>query len=149
VCVCFAISNHAPDSCPGPAAVSALSYTALAVTASPTYSNSMRCSVTVGGVNGGVPALNFTSFSTERDYDFVWLFDGMNTSALLLGRYYSGTQLVERVIVGSSGTHDTTQLDEHDVNCQSNSCHHWHTALTCNLPTAQRRASVSGSVGCQ
>ena len=100
---CSSIPNHACDSCPGPAAVSASSYSALAVTASATYSNGLSCSVTVGAVNGGVPALNFTSFSTELGYDFVGLFDGNSTSAPLLGRY-SGTQLVDHLIVGTSGT---------------------------------------------
>jgi hypothetical protein len=84
-----------------------MSYAAVAVTASPAYRNNMRCSVTVGGVNGGVPALNFTSFSMEWGYDYVRLYDGRNhTSAPLLGWYSgSGTQLVNHLIVGTSGTY--------------------------------------------
>jgi hypothetical protein len=85
--------------------VPVLSYAALAVTASPTYEDNMNCSVTiVGGVHGGVLALNFTSFATEGDFDFLWLYDGDSTSAPLLGRY-SGTQHVHLMIAGASGTH--------------------------------------------
>lgn len=100
--------NHACDRCPGPVAVSVLSYAAVAVTASPTYDSNMECLVTiVGGAHGGVPALNFTSFATEGDFDFLWLYDGDSTSAPLLGRY-SGTQVTQHVnlmIAGASGAH--------------------------------------------
>jgi hypothetical protein len=91
------------DSCPGPAAISALSYTALAGTSSPAYNNTVGCSVTVGGVNGGVPALSFTSFSMVARFDVVRLFDGRNSSAPLLG-IYSGTWKSEHMVLGNSGT---------------------------------------------
>ncbi len=83
--------------------MSALNYAALAATASPTYGSQMDCSVTIGGVNGGVPALYFSSFSTELSRDFVRLFDGNSTSAPARGSY-SGTQLLGRMVTGASGT---------------------------------------------
>ena len=82
--------------------MSALSHAVLAVTASPSYSRWMYCSVTVRGVNGGVPALNFTSFSTDFLSDFVQLFDGNSTLAPLLGKY-SGVWQAYHLIVGAPG----------------------------------------------
>jgi hypothetical protein len=67
--------------------------------------------VTVGasGVNGGVPALDFTSFSTEDGWDFMRLYDGAagDASAPLLGTYSgSGTRdglWDQTPVVGRSG----------------------------------------------
>ncbi len=87
--------------------MSALSYAALAVnhdgSPGPSWAS---CWVTIGGVNGGLPALNFTSFSMEEGFDVASLFDGnsLDPSTVWLGSY-SGTQLVNRMIVGTSGTH--------------------------------------------
>jgi hypothetical protein len=87
--------------------VSALSYAALAVNRDANHGPSWTsCWVTIGGVNGGLPALNFTSFSMEEEVDIVALFDGnsIDPSTVWLG-LYSGTQLVNRMKVGTSGTH--------------------------------------------
>ncbi len=93
---------HVCNRCPSSPAVSALNYDVLAVTPRPTFHKNMVASVTIGGVDGGVPALNFLSFSVDQGYATVRLFDGSSTSAPLLG-VYSGTWREHHLKVGTSG----------------------------------------------
>ncbi len=100
-------------SCPGPSTISALTYSAVAVTPpGVTYANNFQCVVTVGGVNGGVPTLNFMSFSTKYQ-DYVLLYDGGNTLAPVLGEYTWrwGAALVGVPVSGSSGMVFPGQLE--------------------------------------
>lgn len=45
---------------------------------------------------GSFISLNFTSFSTESSYDYLYIYDGTSTSATLLGTY-SGSSLIGQV----------------------------------------------------
>lgn len=57
-----------------------------------TYNNLQRCLWTINAPSGTVPKLTFSSFQTERGYDFFNVFDGKSTSSpRLLGT--SGTTL--------------------------------------------------------
>lgn len=89
-------------SCPGPGVLSPSNFSALAITSSQQYRSDLRCTATLRGVNGGEPALRFTAFSTELDHDYVFLYDGDNSAAPLLG-WYTGTQLAGQLVVGRSG----------------------------------------------
>jgi hypothetical protein len=94
------------SSCSTTTTISALDFSALAVTKKEAYANNLHCVVTIGGVHGGVPALSFTAFRTVMCLDFVRLYDGGNTSTPRLGAYTGqlGAQFVGQTLVGWSGT---------------------------------------------
>jgi N-acetyl-anhydromuramyl-L-alanine amidase AmpD len=54
------------------------------------YQNSENLTYTIAPTDALFLTLNFTTFDVEADYDFMKIYDGSNTSALLIGTY-SGT----------------------------------------------------------
>jgi hypothetical protein len=64
------------------------------------YQNNMSCEWLIEPVNGGPIALNFTSFETEQGKDVLYIYDGTDANAPLIGTY-SGAQIPQQII--SSG----------------------------------------------
>ncbi len=56
------------------------------------YGNNKDCSWLIQPENGGTVTLNFSSFNTESNYDFVSVYDGTSASATRIGRF-SGTSI--------------------------------------------------------
>ena len=54
------------------------------------YSNNENYSKTIYSDNGEKPYLNFTSFSTENNFDVLYIYDGADASARLIGSYTGG-----------------------------------------------------------
>jgi hypothetical protein len=139
-------------SCPGPTSISALQHNVLAFTgtavaglglgagsgtgtgtgssaggfASGSGSSagaSWDCTVTITGVNGGVPVLDFTAFfTTAAPGESVSLYDGQR----LVGSY-SGSQLMGQRVSAASGA-DLSVVDENEAlvinttNCDRELC---------------------------
>lgn len=55
------------------------------------YANNQNCTWLIKPGNGGTVTLNFDSYNTELNYDFVTVYDGENTSANRLGRFSGRT----------------------------------------------------------
>lgn len=51
------------------------------------YSNNENCSFLIQPSGGGSITLSFTSFEYESNYDFLYVYDGTNSSGTLLGRF--------------------------------------------------------------
>lgn len=90
-------------SCPGPSLISTDLYNIVALTASASYANAMRCVVVINSPSGDGLQVVFNSFSTELFVDFLWLFDGTSPASPLLG-VFSGTQLAGQRIVPTTCT---------------------------------------------
>ncbi|MBK8557789.1 MAG: PKD domain-containing protein [Lewinellaceae bacterium] len=56
------------------------------------YSANLYCSWLISPPGASTVTLNFSSFNTESGFDFVRIYDGVNTSGILLG-VYSGASL--------------------------------------------------------
>ncbi len=54
------------------------------------YANNLTYIKTIYSDNGEKPYLNFTSFSTESNFDIMYIYDGPNTSSKLIGAYSGG-----------------------------------------------------------
>ena len=52
------------------------------------YYNNEDYSFTIAPTNAISLTLNFSSFATELNYDTLWIYDGPNTSSLLIGIYH-------------------------------------------------------------
>lgn len=51
------------------------------------YSNFQRCGFLIQPTTSGDITLSFSAFDYERNYDYVYVYDGTNTSGTLLGRF--------------------------------------------------------------
>ncbi|NSW44963.1 MAG: hypothetical protein HPY79_04030 [Bacteroidales bacterium] len=56
-----------------------------------TYQNSEDYTMTLCSSNGGHITVAFSSFNIENNYDFLYIYDGPNTSSTLIGTYTSTT----------------------------------------------------------
>lgn len=65
------------------------------------YLNDQECSWLIAPPNALTVALEFTQFDTEEDFDYVWVYDGADTSGTLLGEF-SG-QALPPVLTAVSG----------------------------------------------
>ena len=68
------------------------------------YSNNETYIKTIYSNNGEKPYLNFTSFSTETNFDVMYIYDGEDASAKLIGAYTGGNS---PKIVQASGAYLT------------------------------------------
>ena len=101
------------SSCTGSAAISSTSYTTVKLTSAALYANSMSCSLMVTSAPGTTVSLVFTSFSTERDRDYLYIWGGLTTSATYIGSY-SGTASPGTVTSPSNGLLLIFQSDHDD-----------------------------------
>ncbi|OFY71134.1 MAG: hypothetical protein A3G23_15115 [Bacteroidetes bacterium RIFCSPLOWO2_12_FULL_37_12] len=67
------------------------------------YSNSQQSIVTIAPTGTDLVKLIFQSFNTESGYDYLYIYDGTDTSSALIGKY-AGTALPEGGTILSSGT---------------------------------------------
>jgi len=63
------------------------------------YTNNKSYVQTIYSDNGESPYLNFTSFSLENNFDFMYIYDGADASSKLIGEYTGGNS--PQVVKGS------------------------------------------------
>eukprot|EP00698_Gefionella_okellyi_P015915 TRINITY_DN4520_c0_g1_i2.p1 TRINITY_DN4520_c0_g1~~TRINITY_DN4520_c0_g1_i2.p1 ORF type:complete len:611 (-),score=110.41 TRINITY_DN4520_c0_g1_i2:1352-3184(-) len=75
------------------------------------YTNSMSCAWTIQPVGANTITISFSSFSTERNYDFVYIYSGGVAPRTLL-QSYSGSSVPSSTVVSSStGAYVVFQTD--------------------------------------
>ena len=91
------------SSCPGPTTITVSAYAAMSLTSSSSYNNNMDCSVILySGSSSQSVQLQFTSFSTGANADFLYIRDGNTSSSPLLSQL-SGSYSYNFPSVVSSG----------------------------------------------
>lgn len=93
---------------------------------SSTYSINEYITTTFCSDNGGQITINFSSFSTENGYDFLYIYDGPSTASTYLG-FASGTGTFS---VTSTGTCLTFVFDSD----YSNNGSGWVASISCSAP---------------
>lgn len=64
------------------------------------YPNDLRQCIKIAPANASKITLNFTTFNLEANYDYLWVFDGDNPGAPLIGKY-TGSTLPPTLIANS------------------------------------------------
>ena len=90
------------------------------------YSNGMSCRWAINCSNGTVPTISFNTFNTERNFDFVNIYDGDSTSDTRLARHHgsstppdvcsSGSDMLIRFTTDGSVTRSNGPFNA-DVTC--------------------------------
>jgi hypothetical protein len=100
---CQQITVDAPvSSCLGLTTLTACNGTISDGSNSSNYQNDLNCSWLIQSSTGNPITLNFTSFTTESNYDFVRIYDGFNNSSPLLGSYSGSIMPPSFISSGSS-----------------------------------------------
>lgn len=85
------IGNNPTNYCSGTTYLTAASGTFTDGSGSANYQNNARCKWVIAPPGATKITLNFSSFSTEEDYDKVYVFDGPDTTATLLMTWWGNT----------------------------------------------------------
>ena len=93
------------------------------------YPNSERSLTLIRGPQGSIIKLDFQSFALETNYDFMWIYDGNNEFAPLIGRYNTQSPGV----VQSSGNE---MLVEFRSDCNDNAAG-WHAIWSAIATTTE------------
>lgn len=72
------------------------------------YQDNTDATVTISPAGATAVALTFVSFSFESGFDYLYIYDGPNTSSTLIGQY-DGTTLPNGGVITSSGSSITLQ----------------------------------------
>lgn len=86
------------------------------------YPNSERSLTLIRGPQGSMIKLDFQSFALETDYDFMWIYDGDNEFAPLIGRYNTQSP-------GSVQASGNVMMIEFRSDCNDNAAG-WHATWT-------------------
>ena len=73
------------------------------------YPDQTTSTITISPAGAAFVVLNFSSFSLEANYDYLYIYDGPNTSSTLIGTY-SGASLPEGGQIISSGSSITLKF---------------------------------------
>ena len=79
-----------PSSCSGTTTLTAASGSFSDGSGTSSYNNNLSCKWLIKPANAGSVTLNFTSFSTQANYDKVRIYSGETTSSTLLATYSGG-----------------------------------------------------------
>ncbi|WP_106794594.1 CUB domain-containing protein [Aquimarina sp. Aq78] len=90
-------SAAAADPCNGGATLTANSGNFEDGSGAQNYANNRNCTWLIKPGNGGTVTLNFDSYNTESNYDFVTVYDGENANATQLGRF-SGAAVPNQIV---------------------------------------------------
>ena len=97
------------------------------------YGNNANWTVTYTATSGDIQRITFSSFSVESDFDFLYIYDGPNTSSPLLGTY-TGTSVPP--VTTSSGQTLTLYFTSNAFNTSTG----WAATLTCATPCSNTTA---------
>ncbi len=79
------------------------------------YSNSSNSSITIAPTGASTVTLTFNSFDLESGFDYLYVYDGPNTSSTLIGQY-DGTALPNGgIITSTSGSITLQQINDQGV----------------------------------
>jgi Zn-dependent metalloprotease len=79
------------------------------------YSDNSNKQITITTNPGGTIALNFTDFSMENTYDFIYIYKGISTSAINLIGSYTGNNLPNNGLPISTNTNVITVVQSSDM----------------------------------
>ena len=88
------------------------------------YASNLNCSWLISPSGAGSITLNFTSFDTESNYDFVRVYNGANASAPLIGTYSGSSN--PGTVTANSGRMFVTFTTDGDTQGQG-----WTATYTC------------------
>lgn len=104
------------------------------------YDNNTDCEWVIDPQNATSVTLNFNYFDTEKDYDYLWVYDGIGTSGNVLGKF-SGNQLPQSITNNGPVTLNFTS--DYMINDEG-----WEISWTSTLP-AGGGSTVGGSTSNQ
>jgi Zn-dependent metalloprotease len=96
--------------------------------------------ITIAPTGASRVTLSFLSFNFEQDYDYLYIYDGPNTSSPLIGVYTGGTLPNGGTITSSGGSITLNQFSDTYVNESGFNCD-W----SCTVPTAAPVAAFSAN----
>ncbi len=106
------------------------------------YSDNSNSTVTISPYGAAKVTLNFTQFNMEQDYDYVYVYDGPNTSSPVIGSY-TGTTLPTAIT--SSGPSVTVRQNSDNNTNAAGFTMLWSCIAPTTAPTANFKADVTES----